>query len=75
MAYGTCCAFKLSSAETTRVKQQRECVRLLLFFVLQAQMKKAAKEAAKKAAKGAAAAASGKMLFLEKGKDVLTEQM
>lgn len=38
-------------------------------------MKKAAKEAAKKAAKGMAAASSGKMLYLEKGKDILTEQM
>eukprot|EP00752_Nemacystus_decipiens_P003516 g3244.t1 len=40
-----------------------------------AQLKKAAKAAAKKAAKGVAAASSGKMLYLEKGKDVLTEQM
>lgn len=43
----------------------------------QAQAKKAAKEAAKKAAKGiaAAVAAPGKVLFLEKGKDVITEHM
>eukprot|EP00903_Cladosiphon_okamuranus_P014112 g13117.t1 len=40
-----------------------------------AQMKKAAKAAAKKAAKGMAAATTGKMLYLEKGRDVLTEQM
>lgn len=38
-------------------------------------MKKAAKAAAKKAAKGVASASASKMLFLEKGKDVLTEQM
>lgn len=42
---------------------------------LQAQLKKAAKEAAKKAAAGIGAASGGKMLYLEKGKDVVTEQL
>lgn len=48
---------------------------LFLMVCFQAQMKKAAKAAAKKAANGVAAAAPGKMLYLEKGKDVVTEQM
>ncbi|CBJ26224.1 expressed unknown protein [Ectocarpus siliculosus] len=40
-----------------------------------AQLKKAAKDAAKKAAAGIGAAGGGKMLYLEKGKDVVTEQL
>lgn len=54
---------------------ERQLHRVVAIFLLQAQLKKAAKAAAKKAAKGMAAASTGKMLYLEKGKDVLTEQM
>ncbi|CAM9844720.1 unnamed protein product [Ectocarpus sp. 13 AM-2016] len=44
-------------------------------ILTKAQLKKAAKEAAKKAAAGIEAASGGKMLYLEKGKDVVTEHM
>lgn len=62
----------------TRYKKERKKTKTILCAcdsntnaALQAQLKKAAKQAAK----GVAAAAPGKMLFLEKGKDVITEQM
>lgn len=56
------------------IQQQQLCVCVTPLYTNaapQAQLKKAAK----KAAKGVAAAAPGKLLSLEKGKDVITEQM
>lgn len=53
--------------------RQTTTPRACSFGLLQAQMKKAAKAAAKKAAKEVAAA--GNMLYLEKGNDVVAEQM
>lgn len=66
-----------AAAETNeQTNSDTHRVGAFVFLLLQAQMKKAAKAAAKKAAKGAAAAAApSQMLYLEKGKDIITEQM